>query len=245
MIQQAMIFAAGAGQRMGALTCTCPKPLLKLLNRPLLDWQLERLALAGVQRVVINTHYLAVQFHQWARQRTPTPATAGLEIVFSDEQQALETGGGLLQALPLLDDAPFWLINADVWFDALPVLNAASAVAFLSDRLGHLWLVPNPSHHPEGDFLLSSPSLAQATRLTFSGCSLMTRAIMAPAVLCAAYGQYPAAQQAFKLAPLLHYLIEQGQISTSLYSGHWVDIGTPERLSRLEHRLKRLKGNNA
>ncbi len=217
-----MIFAAGEGRRMRPLTLDCPKPLLSVAGRPLLAWHLDRLVAAGVQRVVINLHYLADQLRQWVKQSAPVE----LEIVFSEEAQLLETGGGLLQALPLLDSAPFWLINGDIWLDSLPIAPQLEA-----EELGRLWLVPNPPHHPEGDFILSGTR----QRATFSGCSLLKPELLSTAQLEAAFGHTP--QGAFKLAPLLHKALEQGRLNTALYTQGWMDVGTPERLEALRAHL--------
>lgn len=207
---------------MRPLTLDCPKPLLSVAGRPLLAWHLDRLVAAGVQRVVINLHYLADQLRQWVKQSAPVE----LEIIFSEEAQLLETGGGLLQALPLLDPAPFWLINGDIWLDSLPIAPQLEA-----QELGRLWLVPNPPHHPDGDFVLQDTG----QRATFSGCSLLKPELLSTAQRVATFGEPRTG--AFKLAPLLHKALEQGRLSTALYTQGWMDVGTPERLEALRAHL--------
>ncbi|MGY4877072.1 N-acetylmuramate alpha-1-phosphate uridylyltransferase MurU [Vreelandella aquamarina] len=216
---KAMILAAGLGKRMRPLTDTCPKPLLPVAGKPLIAHHLERLQQTGIEDVVINVSYLGDQIIQ----ALGDGRQFGLSLQFSRETTPLETGGGIRQALPLLGDAPFLLVNGDVWCEALPqqcFLNGSD--------LAHLMLVDNPAHHPEGDFLLQGGRLRAtgSPKLTFSGLSVIHPALLAE--------QPPGA---FALAPLLKEAMQQGRVSGEHFRGQWVDVGTPERLAELDHQL--------
>jgi MurNAc alpha-1-phosphate uridylyltransferase len=221
---KAMILAAGLGKRMRPLTDHCPKPLLPVAGKPLIVHHLERLRVAGIHEVVINVSYRAEQIMETLGDGD----AFGLRIDWSRETTPLETGGGIQQALPLLGEAPFLLINGDVWCEALP-----SAQALQGEDLAHLMLVNNPPHHPGGDFDLRAGRVHQssATRLTFAGISVIHPALLA--------GQ---PQGAFALAPLLRAAIDNQRVSGQHYAGHWVDVGTPERLAELESQLYRKRG---
>ncbi|MGQ7261500.1 N-acetylmuramate alpha-1-phosphate uridylyltransferase MurU [Vreelandella sp. V005] len=221
---KAMILAAGLGNRMRPLTDHCPKPLLPVAGKPLIVHHLERLRTAGIHEVVINVSYRAEQI----MEALGNGDTFGLRIDWSRETTPLETGGGIQQALPLLGEAPFLLINGDVWCEALP-----SAQALQGDDLAHLMLVNNPTHHPDGDFGLRAGRVHQssATRLTFAGISVIHPALLA---------EQP--QGAFALAPLLRSAIDNQRVSGEHYAGHWVDVGTPGRLAELESQLHRRRG---
>lgn len=235
MIRQCMIFAAGLGQRMLPLTRHTPKPLLCVAGKPLLFWHLERLSALSIQQVVINISHLGEQI----RTAVGDGSRWQLEVVFSEETQPLETGGGLLQALPLLQPEPFLLLNADVWCSELPALTDLAP-----GQLAQLFLVANPAHHPEGDFYLDSNTgqlsndpLPSSQRLTFAGISLLHPHALQETRLQATYGAIPQAGSAFPLAPLLRQLIRQQQATGRLLPGHWVDVGTPERLQQLDQEL--------
>jgi MurNAc alpha-1-phosphate uridylyltransferase len=226
----ALILAAGRGERMRPLTDHTPKPLLRVRGKALIEWHLEALARDGVQDVVINTAYLEDQF---------LPALGdgsrwGLRIHHSmegrDHGGALETAGGMAKALPLLGDA-FWLVAGDVFTPGFS-FDAQAARAFKqSQDWGHLWLVPNPSHHPQGDFALSPegrvhrkdapPQRAQA--LTYSTIGLFRPAMVA---------HLPVGEKA-ALRPCLERAIDAGKLSGQCYEGPWVDVGTPQRLAEL------------
>ncbi len=216
---KAMLLAAGEGRRMRPLTLECPKPLLRVRGQRLLDYHLEKLAAIGVQEVIINISWLADQF----RAAYPDGRAYGLQIHWSYEPNCLETGGGVFQALPALGDAPFLLINGDVFtdFDFSRLLQAPASLA-------HLVLTPNPPHHPQGDFHLDPKSgRVQETgepRLTFSGISRLRPELFEHC-----------APGAFRLAPLLTAAMPQGQVSGELHTGMWNDVGTPERLAALEN----------
>lgn len=212
-----MILAAGRGERMGALTQTRPKPLLEVAGQPLLAWQLERLAAAGIRDLVVNVAYLADQIIDFLAQSR----WQHLHIQISREMTALETGGGIRQALPLLGDDPFLVVNSDIWLDyPLAQLVPTAGPALPAGCLGRLILVPNPPHHPVGDFALTAaPEDAQ---YTFSGLS-----VLAPQLF------RHLTPGRFALGPLLRAAIERGEIVTELYTGTWVDVGTPERLQQV------------
>ncbi|MDQ7728781.1 N-acetylmuramate alpha-1-phosphate uridylyltransferase MurU [Halomonas sp. SpR8] len=216
---KAMILAAGLGKRMRPLTDHCPKPLLPVAGKPLIVHHLERLREVGIHDVVINVSYRAEQIIA----ALDNGDAYGLRIHWSQETAPLETGGGIKQALPLLGEAPFLLINGDVWCKALPAPQALKG-----DDLAHLVLVDNPPHHPSGDFGLAEGRVNQtsAERLTFAGISIIHPALLA--------GQ---PQSAFALAPLLRAAIDNRQVSGERYPGAWVDVGTPERLAALESQL--------
>ncbi|WP_192035222.1 N-acetylmuramate alpha-1-phosphate uridylyltransferase MurU [Halomonas sp. YLGW01] len=218
---KAMILAAGLGKRMRPLTDTCPKPLLPVAGKPLIVHHLERLAAAGIVDVVINISYRADQIIE----ALGDGAAHGVNIAWSREDSPLETGGGIHKALPLLGEAPFLLINGDVW--CAPDLTR---LPMLKDDLAHLWLVDNPDHHPEGDFHLDGAGRVQASgtpRLTFAGLSLIDPALLADTP-----------PGAFALAPLLRDAMTAGRVAGHHHRGPWVDVGTPERLAALDTRLR-------
>jgi MurNAc alpha-1-phosphate uridylyltransferase len=217
---KAMILAAGLGKRMRPLTDHCPKPLLPVAGKPLIVHHLERLRSAGIDEVVINVSYRAEQIIN----ALGSGDAYGLRIHWSRETEPLETGGGIQQALPLLGEAPFLLINGDVWCDVL-----LDPQALQGDDLAHLMLVKNPPHHPNGDFGLTAARVNQTStqRLTFTGISVIDPALLAG---------HP--QGAFALAPLLRAAIDNHRVSGERCTGHWVDVGTPQRLAALEAQLK-------
>ena len=224
---QAMILAAGRGERMRPLTDRCPKPLLPAGGKPLIGWHLERLARAGFRRVVINHAHLGTQLEA----ALGSGAQWGLEIAWSPEASALETAGGIAQALALLGDAPFLVVNGDIWTD----FDLARAPA-LADRLGgddlDAWcvLVPNPAHHPEGDFALDGMRLRNegAPRWTFAGIGVYHPRLFAGI----AHGARA------PLGPLLREAARAGKAGGEVHPGRWMDIGTPERLAELDHFLR-------
>lgn len=224
---KAMILAAGRGTRMAPLTDHCPKPLLPLAGKPLIVHHLEKLAAAGVRDVVINHAYLGHMIEaelgdgsQW-----------GIRIHYSRETHALETGGGVRQALPVLGDAPFLLINGDVWTD-WDYRTALDVELTAPQDLGHVWLVDNPEHHPQGDFSLSDGIVVDRPGLTFSGIS-----VLSPAMWQQATATQHAPDTAFALAPMLREAMAQQRMSGSHLAGQWVDVGTPQRLRALEQQL--------
>lgn len=222
---KAMILAAGLGKRMRPLTDTCPKPLLPVAGKPLIVHHLERLKRAGVEEVVINVSYRGEQIIT----ALGDGQAFGLRLHFSREETPLETGGGIRQALPLLGEAPFLLVNGDVWCEALP-----HQLTLADGDLAHLMLVDNPDHHPDGDFALHDCRVRIGRvradgkhRLTFSGVSIIHPALVA--------GHAPGA---FALAPLLEAAMTEDRVSGEHFRGRWVDVGTPERLKALDQALR-------
>ncbi len=226
MSTQALILAAGRGERMRPLTDACPKPLLAVQGQALIVWHLHSLARAGVRDVVINTAWLEDRFEP----ALGDGAAFGLRIRYSHEGArfggALETAGGIATALPLLRNEPFWLVAGDVYMPgfSFPAADAAGFAA--SSALAHIYLVPNPPHNPQGDFGLSADGLAlndAAVKYTYSTVGLYRPALFA---------HTPVGQKA-ALAPLLRTAMQHGQVTAALYSGAWTDVGTPERLAEL------------
>ena len=229
-MKHALIFAAGLGERMRPLTDHTPKPLLEVAGKPLIVWHLEKLAAAGVHYVVINTSHLAEQFPDTLGDGSRW----GLRIRYAYEGPTpLETGGGMLNALPLLGEEPFIAVNGDIWTDADFAMLPAAPIG-----LAHLLLVNNPPQHPRGDFVLDADSIVHDNgepRLTFSGIGVYRQDILRDwrGVMGAAVG-VEAKPPRFKLAPLLRAAMETGAVSGGHYRGAWTDVGTPERLAQLE-----------
>lgn len=216
-----MILAAGRGERMRPLTDTVPKPLLFVAGKSLIQRNITRLKQAGVSEFVVNTAWLASKLHRVLGDGSDL----GIHIVYSDEgDEALETGGGVLRALPLLGDVPFWLVNGDVLCD-FDYTRASLAEGMLA----HLILIPNPDHNPAGDFALHEgrvlPDGSSGNRYTFAGIS-----ILHPDLLGLSVDQ----TVRFPLAPLLRAAAEQGKLSGEVYHGQWIDVGTAERLAEAE-----------
>ncbi len=214
---------------MRPLTDSTPKPLLMAGGKPLIVWHIERLARAGLREVVINHAHLGAQIEaalgdgsQW-----------GLSIRYSPEPEgALETAGGIANALPLLGyDQPFLVINGDIHCD----WDVARAVnALTPNALAHLVLVPNPPHHPAGDFSLSGQEVRdgieaspKAQMHTFSGIGIYRPQVFA---------EIPRGKPA-KLAPLLRAAMAEHRVSGEVHPGRWVDVGTPQRLAELDAQL--------
>lgn len=231
----AMLLAAGRGMRMRPLTDDVPKPLLAVQGKPLMQWPLEALANGGFRRFVVNTAWLGEQIDAFCadwQARHP-----GAEVTLSREGQdfgyALETAGGIARALPLLGDV-FWVLAGDVFAPGF-VFSPASVARFQAGgMLAHLWLVPNPPHHPRGDFGLSADGLAlnhADERHTYSTIGLYRRELF-EAPWCDIVSGNPQGT-AEPLAPLLRRAMDAGRVSAELYTGPWVDVGTPERLAEL------------
>ncbi len=209
---------------MRPLTDRLPKPLLPVAGKPMIVWHLEKLARAGIHDVVINHAWLG----HLIESQLGDGSQFGLNIRYSAEPTALETAGGIAKALPMLGPEPFLVINGDVWSDwDIAEVQHISDELITQSRLGWLLLVPNPVHHPEGDFALSSSGIVSASginRYTFSGIGIYDPALFRSTVC----GQ-PA-----KLAPLLREAMIKQAISGSLHTGTWVDVGTPQRLAELD-----------
>jgi MurNAc alpha-1-phosphate uridylyltransferase len=216
-----MLLAAGRGERMRPLTDERPKPLLQVAGKPLIVWHLERLARAGFSDVVINVSWLGDQIIE----ALGDGGRYGVHIAWSREPwPALETGGGLLHAMPLLGDAPFLLVNSDVYTD----VDFAS-LRIAPDDLAQLVLVPNPPHHLQGDFWLDTRGRigdGGGERLTYSGISLLRAGLFAGAEP----GRFP-------LLPWLLRAQAAGKLGGQKHAGRWLDIGTPERLRELDAEL--------
>ncbi|WP_312087565.1 N-acetylmuramate alpha-1-phosphate uridylyltransferase MurU [Acinetobacter variabilis] len=219
---KAMILAAGLGNRMRPLTLHTPKPLLEVGGKPLIVWHIEKLAAMGVNEIVINTAWLGEKL----AQALGDGSQFGVKILWSHEGEGLETAGGIINALPLLGDEPFILVNGDVWttMDFAPLLNVE-----LGENLAHLVLVQNPEQHPNGDFTLADGKAytfdqqVVGENLTFSGVSVIHPKMFAGLEA----GKRP-------LAPLLKAAMLENKIPASKLTGIWVDVGTPERLNALD-----------
>lgn len=219
-----MILAAGRGERMRPLTDFTPKPLLLAGGKPLIQWHIEKLAQAGIRDLVINHAHLGQQIED----ALGNGSRFGVSIRYSPEAVALETAGGIANALPLLGDAPFLVVNGDIFtdydFSRLPDLRRLQEVD------AWLVLVENPEHHPEGDFALNGDRVGQQGehRLTFSGIGLYRPAL---------FGRI-ARGDAAKLAPLLRSAMDRGLVGGERHAGLWQDIGTPQRLNELDQLLR-------
>jgi N-acetyl-alpha-D-muramate 1-phosphate uridylyltransferase len=216
-----MILAAGRGERLRPLTDTTPKPLVEAGGETLLGRHLARLARAGFRRAVINISHLGEQI-----VRRFGDAPHGMAIAWSREAQPLETAGGIAQARAQLGEAPFLLVNADIWcdFDFSKFQNFQ-----LGKRLSHLVLVPNPPWHPKGDFSLERGIIGNAPspRYTYAGISVLSPRLVDGIV----------AGRKAQLAPLWRAAAARGEVGGELYEGYWNDVGTPERLRDLAARL--------
>ncbi|HJW01785.1 MAG TPA: nucleotidyltransferase family protein [Azospira sp.] len=221
---RAMILAAGRGERMRPLTDTCPKPLLVAGGKALIVWHLERLAAAGFTQVVINHAHLGAQI-----ETTLGNGSAwGLDITYSPEPPgALETAGGIAQALPLLGDEPFLVVNGDIYCDW--DFRRTRDLSLAND-LAHLVLAPNPPQHPAGDFSLAGTRVRSEGAIchTFAGIG-----VYRPELFTGLTRGQPA-----KLAPLLRHAMTDDRVSGELHQGRWEDVGTPERLGKLDQELR-------
>jgi MurNAc alpha-1-phosphate uridylyltransferase len=232
----AMILAAGRGMRMRPLTDTTPKPLLRVQGQPLMQGPMQALLTGGFRRFVVNTAWLGEQIDtfcaDWQAQHPGADVTVSREGL--DFGYALETAGGIARALPLLGDV-FWVLAGDVYVPGFAFTQASVDRFTASGQLAHLWLVPNPPHNPRGDFGLSPEGLAlnQAElRHTYSTIGLYRRELFEPP-WCEIIPGNPQGT-AEPLAPLLRRAMDAGRVSAELYTGPWVDVGTPERLKELE-----------
>lgn len=218
---KAMILAAGKGERMRPLTLTTPKPLVCAGGVPLIVYHLRALAKAGFREVVINHAWLGQQIEDYLGDG----AQFGLDIHYSPEGEPLETGGGIFRALPLLGSEPFLVVNGDIWTD-YPFASLPQTIY----GLAHLVLVNNPQHNLQGDFALSAGAVAEEaageSKLTYSGIAILHPQLFA--------GCHPGA---FKLAPLLRQAMQNGKVSGEHFFGHWIDVGTHERLAELDRLL--------
>ncbi len=224
---RAMILAAGRGERMRPLTDTTPKPLLKVGGKPLIVWHLERLAKAGFKEIVINHAHLGEQIESILG----SGAQWGVSIVYSPEKIALETAGGIANALHLLtkdgyESEPFLVVNGDIYTE----IDFGQIKTALQPNIEvHLVLVNNPPQHPQGDFSIKEGMLKNAGEqmLTFSGVGVYHPDLFADIVK----------GESAKLAPLLRKSIDNLRATAQYYQGVWHDIGTPERLQQIDEKL--------
>lgn len=224
---KAMILAAGRGERLRPLTDTKPKPLVDVCGKPLIEYHLEKLANAGFQEVIINHAWLGEQIENVLGNGQRW----GLTIYYSPEQKALETGGGIKNALPLLirdtlDDAPFFVINGDIFIERLP---SKAALTLASDQAAKLFLVDNPTHHPDGDFYLIDSQVtldrkSAAKKLTFSGMGLYRPSIFESAP-----------DSAFGLGEWLRQCLQERAVQGVHYKNYWCDVGTLARLEQAQN----------
>jgi N-acetyl-alpha-D-muramate 1-phosphate uridylyltransferase len=248
---QAIILAAGRGERMRPLTDTCPKPLLRVRGKPLMQWPVEALAASGFSQQLVNTAWLGEQIEQYftgllwhqpnRMQHEQLLNTEHLHVSYSHEGKdfgyALETAGGISRALPQLQQV-FWVLAGDVFAPTFTFSQAAHDKFAQSDKLAHLWLVPNPPHNPRGDFGLSPegqalnlPKDAGHPLYTYSTIGLYKHALFAPPFCDVPLGNPQGLKAA--LAPLLRAAMDVGLVSAELFTGEWTDVGTPERLEQL------------
>jgi MurNAc alpha-1-phosphate uridylyltransferase len=216
-IECAMVLAAGRGERMRPLTDAVPKPLLTVRGKPLIVYHLEKLSRLGVKQVVINLAWLGGQI----RAALGDGAQWQLQIRYSDEgEQALETGGGIFQALPQLGQQPFLVVNADVFTDF-----DFGALQIAPQALAQLVLVANPAHHPHGDFALVNGLVQNhgAARWTYSGIGLYRPELF-----------HGCSAGAFPLLPLFRRAIAAGRLHGQVFAGAWSDVGSVERLAALQ-----------
>ncbi|MEW6314426.1 MAG: N-acetylmuramate alpha-1-phosphate uridylyltransferase MurU [Pseudomonadota bacterium] len=230
---KAMILAAGRGERMRPLTDATPKPLLTAGGKPLIAWHIERLAQAGFRELVINHAHLGAQIEA----ALGDGSRYGVSICYSPEGEALETAGGIANALHLLGDEPFMVVNGDIFCDydfarLIPILHN---MAEPTDPIGsacdaYLVLVPNPPHHVSGDFCLAGGrvGLAGGTMLTFSGIGAYRPGLF--------HAITPGSKA--KLGILLRECIAHGTVCGELHRGRWLDVGTPQRLQELDRQLR-------
>ena len=230
---RAMILAAGRGERMRPLTDHTPKPLLEVGGKPLIQWHIEKLVKAGITDIVIN--------HAWLGHKIEAALGNGQAfgacLHYSAESVALETAGGIAKALPLLGTDPFLVINGDVWCDwPMTMAQDHAKQITLQNCSAWLLLVDNPTHHPEGDFHLENsgyvhlgPTAVPEPKLTFAGVGIYSPEL---------FREIPVNQPA-PLAPLLKKSMLNRQVIGSHYNGHWVDVGTPQRLADLDQQVSR------
>jgi MurNAc alpha-1-phosphate uridylyltransferase len=221
---RAMLLAAGRGERMRPITDSTPKPLVRVGDRPLIAWHLAALARAGIREVVINLSWLG---HQ-VRTTLGDGRDYGLSITYSDEGPVpLETGGGIFRAVPLLGPGPFLVVNADIWTDI-----DFAAVALEEHAHARLLLIPNPPHHPRGDFGLEGDLVVtrDTDRYTYSGVGVYRPEFFGGCTP----GRFP-------LLPLLNRAIAAGLVRGQVHRGEWCDVGTVERLASLDARVRALQ----
>jgi N-acetyl-alpha-D-muramate 1-phosphate uridylyltransferase len=257
-----MILAAGRGERMRPLTDTTPKPLLPVRGKPLLQWHVDALARNGFSPLLVNTAWLGEQFEAYFQrilglqankiERKQLSNKEHIQVQYSHEGAdfggALETAGGIVRALPALADV-FWVLAGDVYAPSFVFSRAAYQAFAQSNKLAHIWLVPNPPHNPRGDFgfaaspaigadetantglALNLPKDAGHTLHTYSTIGLYKHALFAPPYCNIPAGNPQGVKAA--LAPLLRAAMDAGLVSAEIFTGEWTDVGTPERLAEI------------
>jgi len=213
---KAMILSAGEGKRMRPLTKYTPKPLLEVASKPLIVWHIERLARAGIKDIVINIAHLGEQIPQ----KLGSGNKWGVKLHYSDEieQGGLETAGGIIKALPLLDNEPFWVINGDIWCD----YEIDRDLKLKNGTLAHLVLVPNPQHNQKGDFDIENGFVIDRPAYTFAGIGLYEPKMFEGMSI-----------KKKPLAPILKKYMIDKKVTGELFYGRWYDIGTPQRLKEI------------
>jgi N-acetyl-alpha-D-muramate 1-phosphate uridylyltransferase len=224
---RAMILAAGVGERMRPLTTHTPKPLLQVAGMPLIEHHIRRLALAGVSELVINVSHLGEQIMDYCGDGSAW----GVNITYSQERAPLETAGGIIKALPLLGDAPFLVVNGDIWSDY--PFERLAVYSLRPHEHAHLVMVGNPPQHPAGDFQLDDNGWVRVLSPAAVGCTYAGVGIYSTAF----FAGIPAGKR--PLRPLLDAAIGQGRLGGEQYRGQWQDVGTPERLRELNARVRR------
>lgn len=218
---RAMILAAGRGSRLRPLTDHCPKPLVKVANKPLIVYHIENLAKAGFKEIVINLFHLGEQIENYLGNGSPW----GVDIVYSRESTLLEVGGGICEALTLLGPQPFVIVNGDIWTD-----YPFAKLPKVPQGLAHLVMVNNPEHHLAGDYALAPNgqlSRSPEKTLTYSGISVLRPELFAGL----------AKGSVFRLSPLFDKAMLSHQLYGEHYQGAWTDVGTLERLQTLDNAL--------
>ena len=220
---RALILAAGRGERMRPLTDTVPKPLLVVRGKRLIEWHLEALARAGVRDIVVNTAWLEEQFPEALGDGSRWGVSIAYSMEGRDHGGALETAGGMAKALPALGQQ-FWVVSGDVFVPGFDFATPASRA-----RLARLWLVPNPPHHPNGDFGIGEHGLAvrDAPRYTWSSVGAFSSRFVTELMPGLAPGTKA------PLRPYLEAALDAQSLGATLWNGEWTDVGTPERLAAL------------
>ena len=217
---KAMILAAGRGERLRPLTDKTPKPLIKVAGKSLIEYHLINLANSGFKEVIINTAWLAEKIHR----QLGDGANYGVSIQYSDEAEALETAGGIINALPLLGENPFLVVNGDIWSD----FDFSTLAGLEHSTQAHLVLVNNPDHNQKGDFALQDSLIKNSGKpmYTFSGIGIYSASFFAE--------QQPGP---LPLAPIIRNKCKNNLISGQYYAGLWTDVGSIERLQKLEEEI--------
>jgi N-acetyl-alpha-D-muramate 1-phosphate uridylyltransferase len=228
-LAKAMILAAGRGQRMRPLTDRTPKPLLEVRGKPLIVWHIEALARAGHEHIAINTAWLEEQIVDALGDGSRWGVTIHYSLESRDHGGALETGGGIAKALPMLADT-FWVVGGDVHVPQFDFARAAYERFAAGDKLAHIVMVPNPPHNAKGDFALRADGIVTregAPRSTYSTIGLYRQAFFASLPAGNLQGVHA------PMLPLMLSAIEREQMTAEIYTGAWTDVGTPERLALL------------